>query len=155
MTDRELLELAARAAGLWDESDPSNGLLKNTGQYWNPLTDDGDAFRLMSDLRLSAFLSEKLQNAHVYAHYQNPASPGVGIVSGGLSAELLRRAIVEAAAQIGRACTSGPPKETRILTAKEVESGLREEVAKVGKEGDLTEQDQAKLLAWQRRGLRE
>jgi len=114
------LELAAKAAeiagefrtermcldGDWEDVtaifpfDPLEG-------WWNPLTDDGDAFRLMSDLRLSAFLSEKLQNAHVYAHYQNPASPGVGIVSGGLSAELLRRAIVEAAAQIGRACTSG------------------------------------------------
>jgi hypothetical protein len=35
MTDRELLELAAKAAG--------NGFVIG---YWNPLTDDGDALRL-------------------------------------------------------------------------------------------------------------
>lgn len=52
MTDRELLEKAAKAAklrvgpypsaggSLWDESDPSNHKL------WNPLEDDGDALRL-------------------------------------------------------------------------------------------------------------
>ena len=46
VSDKELLELAAKAAGIWDDSDPSSGLLKGTGQYWNPLTDDADALRL-------------------------------------------------------------------------------------------------------------
>lgn len=57
MTDRELLERAAKAAGIpvhvWgakgrelvaDMSDPSNHKL------WNPLTDDGDALRLAVQL---------------------------------------------------------------------------------------------------------
>lgn len=48
MTDRELLELAAKAAGieLWKDvagnfyTDPKSSVI------WNPLTDDGDALRL-------------------------------------------------------------------------------------------------------------
>ena len=43
MTDRELLALAAKAAGIaW------NGRIDS----WNPLTDDGDALRLAVKLRL-------------------------------------------------------------------------------------------------------
>ena len=44
-TDRELLELAARADGYREagiNKPYTDGLLEN----WNPLTDDGDAFRL-------------------------------------------------------------------------------------------------------------
>jgi hypothetical protein len=61
MTDRELLELAAKAAGMaafvtapsWSKGfcvqDGSGG-----GWYpWNPLTDDGDALRLAVRLQMS------------------------------------------------------------------------------------------------------
>jgi hypothetical protein len=57
MTDRELLELAAKAAGIplvrlepetvWD-----TGHITRAG--WNPLTDDGDALRLAVKLGLHA-----------------------------------------------------------------------------------------------------
>lgn len=57
MSDRELLELAAKAAGLtiihWNEDGPriqSEGC--KTGYFWTPLSDDGDAFRLLVKLRL-------------------------------------------------------------------------------------------------------
>lgn len=52
MTDREMLELAAKAAGIEVEQDvhiPSGGiwLSESDGdKLWNPLTDDGDALRL-------------------------------------------------------------------------------------------------------------
>ena len=61
MTDRELLEAAAKAAGLTIDKSQFNGggfgntgfdLLGNAmldchnGTTWNPLTDDGDALRL-------------------------------------------------------------------------------------------------------------
>lgn len=60
MTDRELLELAAKAAGfanhtwrigygLFIETGASRGA---SGYYWNPRTDSGDAFRLMVHLNL-------------------------------------------------------------------------------------------------------
>jgi len=54
MTDRELLELAAKAAGIeidsWVNDSPVvvkmfRGHLPNY-EEWNPLTDDGDALRL-------------------------------------------------------------------------------------------------------------
>ena len=70
-SDRELLELAARASGLllcgysWigeNEGDDECEILESAfvkrhpeqelASKWNPLTDDGDAFRLMVALRL-------------------------------------------------------------------------------------------------------
>lgn len=48
MTDRELLELAAKAAGIalhsWSEIE--QGYRREDGGYFRPLTDDGDALRL-------------------------------------------------------------------------------------------------------------
>lgn len=58
-TDRELIEAAARVAGIEYEWDSGCGdALRLTGKgakaiYWNPLRDDGDAFRLASILRLT------------------------------------------------------------------------------------------------------
>jgi hypothetical protein len=58
MTDRELLEKAAKAAGL-DVRLFTNGLLcfwlhhgPQDAVTWNPLTDDGDALRLAVKLNL-------------------------------------------------------------------------------------------------------
>lgn len=97
MTDRELLELAAKAAAMkdvwWDESgygypDPSN--------HWNPLTDDGDA------LRLAVKLGIHLTNSNTYAwasQYWVDATESLGDDPYAAT----RRAIVRAAAEIGRA----------------------------------------------------
>ena len=57
MTDRELLEAAARAAGIvgeWEEHPNDTGGIYVEGRafLWNPLTDDGDAFRLAVALRM-------------------------------------------------------------------------------------------------------
>jgi hypothetical protein len=62
MTDLELLELAAKAAGIKALRDPDGMLRDCTGllpennifsaPYWNPLTDDGDALRLAVKLAL-------------------------------------------------------------------------------------------------------
>ena len=56
-TDRELLEAAAKAAGIelryWSESQESFNLaLTEPRRWWNPLADDGDALRLAVRLRL-------------------------------------------------------------------------------------------------------
>ncbi len=64
MNDRELLELAAKAAGIkyslrdagqcWEQFGiplPKTMSHEPT-EYWNPLTDDGDAFRLAVKLRI-------------------------------------------------------------------------------------------------------
>lgn len=55
-TDRELLELAAKAAGLDVRFDiteqPMSIDSAGTGRYWNPLRDDGDALRLAVKLKI-------------------------------------------------------------------------------------------------------
>lgn len=56
MTDRELLELAAKAAGIENLATKGDIIICNDeygfSVVWNPLTDDGDAFRLAVRLRL-------------------------------------------------------------------------------------------------------
>jgi hypothetical protein len=71
MTDRELLEAAAKAAGYlpnnnwqWSERAGSSGAFRYrcAGEWieWNPLTDDGDALRLAVRL----YLWEAIRLAH-------------------------------------------------------------------------------------------
>lgn len=79
MTDRELLELAARAAGIavewkdWGRFDWRDGLPTVLDAVWNPLTDDGDALRLAVKLRLSIIQEEE--------HFQGKAVPTVEVMS--------------------------------------------------------------------------
>ena len=67
MTDRELLEKAAKAAGMetmWDQPRGARtGVLRarlpgsgDAFPYWNPLQDDGDALRLAVKLRITPML---------------------------------------------------------------------------------------------------
>lgn len=64
MDDRELLEKAARAAGIkllgwsdsWSGEPDATGFQTDDFCRWNPLTDDGDALRLAVKLRLCLFL---------------------------------------------------------------------------------------------------
>lgn len=104
MTERELLELAAKAAGI--DVDWKTGRLRSTYCFWNPLTDDGDALRLAVKLEID------LQHNHgsVIAIYTRNDSIKVGIpahaeVGGDDYQDRLvatRRAIVRAAAAIGK-----------------------------------------------------
>ena len=108
MNDRELLELAAKAAGIdlaWDGDAPKEITEHWSGNPeeppherawdWNPLTDDGDALRLAAQLSIGLHWCA---SGRVYAHWD-----------GGEAAESsrenrqanLRRAIVLAAAKIG------------------------------------------------------
>ena len=99
MTDREMLELAAKAAGMrviW----PNEAVLPDGRSIrWNPLTDDGDALRLAVKLKLA------------FATWGSGACAVVFLYGGrGRIVEphkddpyaATRRAIVMAAAEIGR-----------------------------------------------------
>jgi hypothetical protein len=93
MTDRELLEAAAKAAG--------NGFVIG---YWNPLTDDGDALRLAVKLGidLTFYLDAQGEGPWVEAATDDAARDEL------LQADpyaATRRAIVRAAAEIGRSKT--------------------------------------------------
>ena len=100
MSDRELLEAAAKAAGMNIEWQPCGWAHNNeTGCEWNPLTDDGDAFELAVKLRLTVNCSyddvtlcgQEFTQKEVFIE-RNGEDP--------LAAT--RRAIVRAAAEIGR-----------------------------------------------------
>jgi len=52
MNDRELLELAAKAAGIDVNGAMRADWLNGHSTYWNPLKDDGDALRLAVQLCL-------------------------------------------------------------------------------------------------------
>jgi len=106
MTDRELLELAAKAAGL--KVRPYCGGLVHVGEdgldagWWNPLTDDGDALRLAVKLSLGVMSAKHTGQTCVWEycmgrdHEQHVSHDGDPYAA-------TRRAIVRAAAEIGRA----------------------------------------------------
>jgi hypothetical protein len=112
-TDRELLELAAKARGLPQadriSADGSHLFYEvgdrdcETWTTWNPLTDDGDALRLAVKLRMDIdFNSNEVDVWHWVAKLEDDKAF--------ISASFLddpnaatRRCIVMAAAEIGRA----------------------------------------------------
>lgn len=102
MDDRELLEMAAKAAGynayFW--SDKCALMCQEGRPLWNPLTDDGDALRLATDLELNTFHASS-------ACYAMPSDDeieaSVSYRDAGCKYAATRRAIVRAAAEIGRA----------------------------------------------------
>lgn len=102
MTDKELLELAAKAAGIeieWDESLDSLVMPNDEDGWfsivrWNPLDNSTQAFNLAVKLRLDILIRgiETLvpfRDLRGIKHGENPYAA-------------TRRAIVEAAAEIGK-----------------------------------------------------
>lgn len=118
MTDRELLELAAKAAGIVQTGYVSEGqyhpaaLLSNNEDYcsvrWNPLIDDGDALRLAVALRLEIKFLDGFKQVCCRRSDDRDNFEMHGLVGYGegadlwVSAENVRRAIVRAAAEIGK-----------------------------------------------------
>jgi hypothetical protein len=94
MTDRELLELAAKAAGL----EVVTPTMLTYGQ-WNPLTDDGDAFRLAVKLKIDV----KHYDDYVVGWFDGGYIGTGKIMYEGEPYAATRRAITRAAAEIGKA----------------------------------------------------
>ena len=101
MTDREMLELAAKAAGidvLWHQA-WNQFVFKTTYQKWNPLTDDGDALRLTVTLYFTVQVDEEDAKTYVVS------DGGLCVAIESHTTDPLvatRRAITRAAAEIGR-----------------------------------------------------
>ena len=105
MTDRELLEAAAKAAGLtigaWSDN---YGAFMYRGvepgkSWWNPLTDDGDALRLAVKLEIAInpWAGKTVcwhEDSKVINHEKHDCNDDPYAAT--------RRAIVRAAAEIGR-----------------------------------------------------
>ena len=104
MTDREMLEFAAKAAGI----DTTRCLQYADGAFdwpgkagrWNPLTDDGDALRLAVKIGIRV-CPVTADGRNAYAAHDRLAG-GVGEPHNGDPHAATRRAIVRAAAEIGR-----------------------------------------------------
>lgn len=107
MSEHELLEAAAKAAGIDAEFHPELGhgpegmWLKgarspDNSKYWNPLNDDGDALRLAVKLRIR--IAGMGQRAYAFTglqeFWENEDTDPYAAT---------RRAIVRVAAEIGRA----------------------------------------------------
>lgn len=113
MTDRELLELAAKAAEVKYEWASDSGCCIgvegnqwNGGpKYWNPLTDDGDALRLAVKLNINIefmfTLGGKWHGVNCWPYGKGDCA-GVEVDAADPYAAT-RRAIVRAAAEIGKA----------------------------------------------------
>jgi hypothetical protein len=104
MSDRDLLQLAAKAAGIQGEwSERGNCIvIASPGmswEHWRPLDDDGDALRLA--VKLAIEISPCPEHDSVFC--EPKGDPDSIITTEALDDYGTRRAIVRAAAEIGRA----------------------------------------------------
>jgi hypothetical protein len=104
MTDRELLELAAKAIGLelmqFELEDGCfEGAFRTTSGYWNPLTDYGDALRLAAKLRIAK--TYPFGENCVRCWYGDEGTEPIYLDLGDDPCSATCRAIVRAAAEIG------------------------------------------------------
>jgi len=118
MSDRELLQLAAKAGGVVGEYEcwAGQGFVEGIRQIlngskchrlWNPLTDDGDALRLAVKLGLDFYEGDDDGRAAYVGYYErrgNTKPPRFMIERHDAHADpyaATRRAIVRAAAAVG------------------------------------------------------
>jgi hypothetical protein len=101
MTDKELLEWAAKAAGIehpgGDHSTSNDRRLWDCKglRWWNPLTDDGDALRLAVKLQLDLWIGHELVWARSEIMSSEETYQGDPYAA-------TRRAVVRSAAEIGK-----------------------------------------------------
>jgi hypothetical protein len=112
-TDRELLELAAKAAGYKRTRIAPNGMNQvhgwhegydNDWEYWDPIFDEGDAQRLAVKLYLVVAVMRATHDKPAFTavyHFNGPEH--VSEMHGEDANAATRRAIVRAAAAIGEA----------------------------------------------------
>ena len=158
MTDRELLERAANAAGIvftWLNGDGARedrkpGIMQPYVR-WNPLADDGDALRLVVGLSLDIITRVSDRETWVQA----PMTPTVIEPWASDPYAATRRAIVRAAAALAQ--------EVSMMSAKEMAERLRQYAADytntffhdelIGAAADLIEQQAAEIAAFRRDAL--
>jgi hypothetical protein len=118
MTDKEMLELAAKAAGIdwikncvWIENGFYSPLAKHERIAWNPLTNDGDALRLAVklgiDVSFPLYRKPDPPTVHAGRYWDTYVSCWYPFEErkGEDPYAATRRAIVRAAAEIGRNMT--------------------------------------------------
>lgn len=101
MEDREMLELAAKAAGYKYVWNIDGLLVKGLGRC-NPLTDDGDALRLAVNLQLGISIPPVVDGRIEVVTFYGPIISIVEYPQNNDRNAATRRAIVRAAAEIGK-----------------------------------------------------
>lgn len=110
MEDRELLRMAAKAGGIeistWSNCQAGGFQTQDSakGKFWNPMTDDGDAMRLSVKLHVSVDMFvggcevgyDDMNGGQGYLRQDDGPSGDMS------DSEVVRRAIVRAAAEIGK-----------------------------------------------------
>jgi len=97
-SDKELLELAAKAAGYnfeWFGQHFHIAIDDRRFTSWNPLTDDGDALRLAVKLQMTIHIDGNLTDVQTGMEFSTEAHLDDPYAA-------TRRAIVRAAAEIGK-----------------------------------------------------
>ena len=104
MSDRELLRLAAIACGeLHGEWVGNDAYFDGVLSRWNPITDDGDALRLAVKVGMEfAADDEATHCAFAYARVRGAGDSHIFEPVVDDPCKAMRRAIVRAAAEIGR-----------------------------------------------------
>lgn len=113
MTDRELLELAAKAAGIRLHENQcygtsglkiySDGAIPCDTRRWNPLTDDGDALRLANSCKIGLKHGPQYVDAYAELNKYSYGQATEYCLTEEERGEATRRAIVHVAAEIGKA----------------------------------------------------
>ena len=101
MTDQELLELSAKAAGYKYAKNGGYIVVDGIPGNWNPLSDDGDALRLAVKLEMQIVVGYRRIEVCAVPDEEGPVPCAFEPKIGDLCAAT-RRAIVRAAAEIGR-----------------------------------------------------
>ena len=117
MTDKELLEVAARAAGIEIDHWRGDMPMVNESEYdaneyhaWNPLTDDGDALRLAVKLDIDFYMGADSDGPEAWAGYYLPERDNKLHACEPIRNDpyaATRRAIVRAAAAVGSRHNAG------------------------------------------------
>ena len=106
MSDRELLEQAAKAAEVDWFRRTDGGMWLKSGGIWNPITDDGDALRLVVKLGLDVCIDSRQEHephTHVIGFRDDRTATTIDAIEAhGDPYAATRRAIVRAAAEIGK-----------------------------------------------------
>lgn len=103
-TDKELLELAAKAAGIEIYTQVGNTILYKIGKYlghWNPLTSNDDALRLAVKLKIPLQFPDWTNVTRTWGSKSN--LDAFDEPHGADPYAATRRAIVRCAAEIGKA----------------------------------------------------
>ena len=106
LTDKEMLALSAKAADYHFEWGAQPMILAEPADFerpwrlWNPLTDDGDALRLA--VKCDIYFMVVREQGHIAARIRNGPRSYWNVQIGGDEFAATRRAIVRAAAAIGK-----------------------------------------------------